>query len=343
MRKQKIWELNQIENFHRRDAEDAQSAAENFFSAFPCESPRLRGKNFPGKKRNKTLFMNDKIKFDFAQIGSVRLHYATAGTGAKLVVLLHGFPEFWYSWRHQIEALSEEYTVVAPDMRGFNLSDKPKAVSEYETSKLVDDIAGLIRYFGREQAAVIGHDWGATVAWTLAAKHPEMLWKLGALQVPPIAVWKKNQTLKQFFASWYMFFFQVPFLPEFLLKLNDYTVLSNGLKNSTAEADFFDDNDISEYKKAWSEPFAMTAMLNYYRANVIKRFFKKSEPPAKIKVPTVFIYGEQDQAVLPETVKGVGEMIDAPFEEFRIPTSAHWVQQEASEAVTEILREFLAE
>lgn len=287
--------------------------------------------------------MSEKIKFDFAQIGGVRLHYATAGTGARLVVLLHGFPEFWYSWRHQLVALSDEYTVVAPDMRGYNLSDKPKNVSDYEADKLADDITGLIRHFGREQAAVIGHDWGATVAWTIAAKHPEYLWKLGALQVPPISVWRKNQTFKQFLASWYMFLFQIPALPEFLFKLNDYALISNSLKNSTAEKDFFTDEEIARYKTAWSEPFALTAMLNYYRANIIKRFFTKPEAQPKIKVPTVFIYGEQDKAVLPETVKGVGEMIDAPYEEFRIPTSAHWVQQEAADAVTEILREFLAE
>jgi pimeloyl-ACP methyl ester carboxylesterase len=287
--------------------------------------------------------MNEKIKFDFAQIGGVRLHYAKAGTGARLVILLHGFPEFWYSWRHQLVALSDEYTVVAPDMRGYNLSDKPTDVSDYEADKLADDVTGLIRHFGHETAAVIGHDWGATVAWTVAAKHPEYLWKLGALQVPPIAVWRKNQTLKQFLASWYMFFFQIPALPEFLFKMNDYALLANALKNTTAEKGVFTDEDIAEYKKAWSEPFALTAMLNYYRANIMKRFLSKPETPAKIKVPTVFIYGEKDTAVLPETVKGVGEMIDAPFEEFRIPTSAHWVQQEAAEAVTEILREFLAE
>lgn len=284
-----------------------------------------------------------KIKTDYAQIGGVRLHYATAGEGEKLVILLHGFPEFWYSWRHQIAALSDEYTVVAPDMRGFNLSDKPRKVSDYEIDKPVGDVTGLIDYFKREKAAVIGHDWGASVAWALAAKHPEYLSKLGALQVPPVSVWKKNQTLKQFFASWYMFFFQIPALPEYLLKLNDYAALENALKNSTAEKGVFSDEDIAEYKKAWSEPFALTAMLNYYRANILKRFFINTPETTKIKVPTAFIYGEQDKAILPETVKGVSEMIDAPYEEFHIPTSGHWVQQEASEAVTQILREFLAE
>ncbi len=286
--------------------------------------------------------LEKKIKFDYAQIGGVKLHYATAGTGAKLVILLHGFPEFWYSWRHQIIALSDEYTVVAPDMRGFHRSDKPKKVSDYETDKLVDDVIGLIHHFGREKAAVIGHDWGALVAWELALKHPEYLWKLGAMQIPPLPVWKKNQSLRQLFASWYMFFFQIPFLPEFLFKLSDYKVLSDALKKTTAEEDIFTDADIYEYKKAWSEPFALTAMLNYYRANVLQRFFSDYKELPKIKVPTLFIYGEKDRAILPETVEGVGEMIDAEYEEIRIPHAAHWVQQEAKTVVTETLREFLA-
>lgn len=285
--------------------------------------------------------MNENIKFDYAQIGGVKLHYSTAGAGEPLVVLLHGFPEFWYSWRHQITALSDEYTVVAPDMRGYNLSDKPTKVSDYEIDKIVDDITGLIRHFGREDAAVVGHDWGGSVAWALAQKYPEYVRKLAALQTPPISVWKKNLTFKQLLASWYMFFFQIPVLPEFIFKLNDYAALENALKNSTAEKNVFTDRDIAEYKKAWSEPFALTAMLNYYRANVLKGLFAKTENQPKIKVPTVFIYGERDKAILPETVKGVGAAVDAPYEEFHIPTSAHWVQQEAQEAVTEILREFL--
>jgi len=285
----------------------------------------------------------NEIKFDYAQIGAVKLHYAKAGEGEKLVILLHGFPEFWYSWRHQIAALSNEYTVVAPDMRGFNLSDKPPNIGDYSIDKLVDDITGLIRYFGREQAAVVGHDWGAAIAWAVALKHPEYVSKLVAMQVPPASVWKKNQTLKQFLASWYMFFFQIPVLPEYLLKLNDYAAMEKTLRNTTAKKGVFTTEDIAEYKKSWREPFALTAMLNYYRANILKRFTGKSQSDAKIQVPTVFIYGEKDSAILPETVKGVGEVVDASFEEFRIPDSAHWVQNEASGRVTEILRDFLAE
>jgi pimeloyl-ACP methyl ester carboxylesterase len=285
----------------------------------------------------------NEIKFDYAQIGAVNLHYAKAGDGEKLAILLHGFPEFWYSWRHQLAALSDEYTVVAPDMRGYNLSDKPPNVGDYSIDKLVDDVTGLIRYFGRENAAVVGHDWGAAIAWAVALKHPEYVSKLVAMQVPPASVWRKNQTFDQFLASWYMFFFQIPILPEYILKLDDYAWLEKALRKTTAERDVFTPEDIAEYKKSWREPFALPAMINYYRANILKRFIGKTKPEAKIKVPTVFIYGEKDKAILPETVKGVGEAVDAPFEEFRIPDSGHWVQNEAKNRVNEILRDFLAD
>jgi pimeloyl-ACP methyl ester carboxylesterase len=287
--------------------------------------------------------INERISFGYADVGEIKLHYAKAGNGEKLVIFLHGFPEFWYSWRHQLVALSDEYTVVAPDLRGYNLSDKPPNRSDYTIDKLVGDVVGLINHLGREKAAVVGHDWGASIAWALAMKKPELLWKLGALQVPPIPIWKRNQTAKQFLASWYMFFFQIPALPEFLFRQNDYAASAKALMQSTALPGVFTDEEIAEYKKAWSQPGATTAMLNYYRANILKRMFGKSELPPKIDVPTLFIYGEKDHAVLPATVAGVGDLIAGPFTEHRIPNSGHWVQQEARDEVTDVIREFLAE
>ena len=284
-----------------------------------------------------------EIEFDYAQIGDVNLHYAKAGDGAKLVVLLHGFPEFWYSWRHQLANLGDEFTVIAPDMRGYNLSDKPTRVEDYRIEKLVDDVIGLIHYFGRRTAAVVGHDWGAAVAWATAQKYPEHVSRVAALQVPPVEIWRKNQSFKQFLASWYMFFFQIPRLPEWFLSRNDFAKLAGSLKNTTAERDVFTPEILAEYKKAWREPFALEAMVNYYRANLVQRVFSNSAGENKIRVPTLFIYGEKDFAVLPETVKGVGDFIDAEYEEFRIPNAGHWVQQEASRDVTEVLRDFLAD
>lgn len=287
--------------------------------------------------------MND-IKFADAQIGAVKLHYAIAGEGGeKLVVLLHGFPEFWYSWRHQLAALSDEYTVVAPDLRGYNLSDKPERVEDYQLDKLVDDVCGLIGHLGYEKAAIVGHDWGAIIAWAIAERQPEYVWKLCALQVPPLSVWRKNQTLRQLLASWYMFFFQVPALPELLMRRNDFRLLAESLKNSTAEIDVFTEDVLAEYKKSWRADRALTSAINYYRANILRMLFTGTERQENITVPTLFIYGEKDFAVLPETVRGVGDAVDAPFSEIRIPDAGHWVQQEAAEIVTDSLREFLAE
>jgi epoxide hydrolase 4 len=189
---------------------------------------------------------------------------------------------------------------------------------------------------------VIGHDWGGTVAWNIAANYPEHVWKVGSLQTVPVAIWKKNLSLKQLLASWYMFFFQIPWLPEYILSLNNFTTLENAMRRSTAQPGMFSDEDIAEYKKAWSEPAAMTAMLNYYRANIPARLFSRTSMMKKIKVPTLFIYAEKDRAIVPETVKGVGDMIEAPFAEIHIRDSGHWVQQEAKDEVTAVIRDFLS-
>jgi pimeloyl-ACP methyl ester carboxylesterase len=282
------------------------------------------------------------IKFDHAQVGGTRLHYAIAGEGDELVLLLHGFPECWYSWRHQLPALSERYTVVAPDLRGYNLSDKPKGVSSYRIDELADDVIGLIHHFRREKAAVIGHDWGAAIAWHIGFEHPQYLSKLGAFQVPPPSILKRNYSLRQFAASWYMFFFQLPYLPEYILGLNDFALLRRALKETTAERGIIADSDIGVYKKAWSEPEALTAMLNYYRANVLGRLLKRDGLERKITVPTLFVYGQQDTAIVPESVRGIGDVIDAKFEQFLVPTAAHWIQQEIPNEINDILVEFLA-
>lgn len=281
---------------------------------------------------------------DYAQIGDVRLHYVTAGTGERLIILLHGFPEFWYSWRSQLEALSDRFTVVAPDLRGYNLSGKPANISDYKTEKIVDDVIGLMRHLGREQAGIVGHDWGAAIAWRLAQQHPESVWKLAAMQVPPFSVWRKNKSLRQFLASWYMFFFQIPVLPELLMRRNDFALLARLMRGSAAQGWVFTNEVLAEYKKAWREEGALTAAVNYYRANFpLLAKNKSGGGNDKITVPTLFIYGERDTAVLPETVKNVQDAIDAKFVEVRIFNAAHWVQQEAATEVNDALREFFSE
>lgn len=290
--------------------------------------------------------LDSAVRHGYTQVGGVRLHYAERGSGEHLVLLLHGFPECWYSWRHQLMALGDRYHVVAPDLRGYNLSDKPPRVQDYRMELLVDDVLGLVRHFGARQAAIVGHDWGAGVAWAVAQRHPEYVWKLAALQVPPMAAWRRNMTFKQALRSWYMLFFQIPWLPEALMRAGDFAAVERAFKTTVARPGAFTDADIAVYKKALREPFALTASVNYYRANFTRLFLKRRKASeemsdGRIRVPTLFIYGEQDQAVVPETVRNIGAYIDAPYREVRIPTSAHWVQNEAVAEVNAALGSFL--
>ena len=284
------------------------------------------------------------IRHGYAQVGDVRLHYAECGEGERLVVLLHGFPECWYSWRKQLPVLGRRYKVVAPDMRGYNLSDKPERVEDYRMSRLVDDVTGLIRHFGAREAAVVGHDWGAAVAWAVAQHYPDYVWKLAALQVPPPAIWARNLTLKQLLRSWYMFFFQLPSVPEWWMRRDDFAGLAKMFR-ATSRAGTFTDEDIAVLKAAAREPGALTASINYYRAN-FGRFFRgfrerEVRTHERVRVPTLFIFGERDMAIVPETVRGVADYVDAPFTELRLGRANHWVQQEYPAEVNAALLNFL--
>ena len=288
----------------------------------------------------------------YAQVGDVRLHYAECGVGERLVVLLHGFPECWYSWRHQLPALGQHFRVVAPDMRGYNLSDKPGRTEDYRIEKLVDDVLGLIRHCGAREAAVVGHDWGGAVAWAVAEKHPEYVWKLAALQTPPFAVWRANLTLRQALRSWYMIFFQLPRVPEWWLGAHDFAQLDKMLR-ATARRGTFSNTDLAVFKNALKQHGqaddvdALTGALNYYRANVFKMWHSAQSKSAKVeprvRVPTLYIYGERDQFIVPETVKGVGAYVAAPYREVRFAHTNHWVQQESPAEVNAALISFLSE
>jgi epoxide hydrolase 4 len=287
------------------------------------------------------------IRFDYTQIGDVRLHYAEKGAGKEnLVLLLHGFPECWYSWRHQLSALGSDFHVVAPDLRGYNLSSKPASVADYRMERLVDDILGLIRHFGQDKAYIVGHDWGAAIAWETARRFPESVLKMVALQVPPMAAWRANMTLKQALLSWYMLFFQLPRVPEWFISMDDFASLKRTFRRTTYRPNIFTDRDLEIYKSALREPGALTAAINYYRANLRKLFSPdgadKETGKNIISAPAMFIYGEHDFAIAPETVRDLGRWVEAEYREVRIPRSGHWVQQEAKEEVTGALRNFLA-
>ena len=289
--------------------------------------------------------LEPEIGHGYAQVGDVRLHYAECGAGERVVVLLHGFPECWYSWRHQLKALGRRFRVVAPDMRGYNLSDKPARVEDYRMNRLVDDVTGLIRHFGAREAAVVGHDWGGAVAWAVAQYYPDYVWKLASLQTPPPAVWGKNLTFRQLLRSWYMFFFQLPSVPEWWMRRDDFARLGRMLR-ATSRPGTFSDEDVEVLKSALREPGAVTGGVNYYRANLrafLSRGFGDREirRHERVRVPTLFVYGERDFAILPETVAGVGDYVDAPYTELRLGRSNHWVQQESPAEVNAALLSFL--
>ena len=287
------------------------------------------------------------ITHAYANVNGIRLHYAEAGSGDNLVILLHGFPEFWYSWQKQLHALSGSFHVVAPDMRGYNLSDKPSRIEDYKIDKLVADVVGLIDHFGAKQAAIVGHDWGAGVAWAVAQKHPERVSKLAVLQVPIAAAWRANMSLRQLLRSWYMFFFQIPRLPEWLISRQNFRAIERTFTEKLGRKNSFTGEDVERYKEAARQPGALTGAINYYRANVFDRLFARkregeaSKGDGRVRVPTLFIFGELDFAILPATVRGLEKYIDADYREVRIPDSGHWVQNEAPAEVNAALLEFL--
>lgn len=185
----------------------------------------------------------------FISTDGVKLHYVSQGEG-KLMLMLHGFPEFWYSWRHQITEFASDYRTVAPDLRGYNDSDKPQGVAAYSISKLIEDVRGVIRGLGYEECILIGHDWGGAIAWNFAYAYPELVEKLIVLNVPHPAKFAAGiQTPQQLLKSWYIFAFQLPWLPELVLQANDYQAIATMLQQMAVDKLAFSPEDLEAFKK----------------------------------------------------------------------------------------------
>ena len=278
----------------------------------------------------------------YISTNGIRLHTVIAGPeDGPVVILLHGFPSFWYSWRYQIPVLAEAgYRVVVPDQRGYNLSDKG---GPYDMETLLADTVGLIRWSGENPVYLIGHDWGAAVAWTTAARYPDLIRKLVILNVPHPNVMMealRGGNIRQLFRSWYMFFFQIPGLPEWSLKAGNYRNLKRMMRQSSS-AGTFDDQDLERLVEAWGQPGALSASIGWYRA-LLKNRNQGSEHDPFIYPETLILWGEEDVAI---EFSGAQRSLNWTKRGRLIsyPNASHWVHEDEPSSVNAELLRFLGE
>jgi pimeloyl-ACP methyl ester carboxylesterase len=281
-----------------------------------------------------------ELREGYAEVGDASLHYIEAGDG-PLIVLLHGFPEFWFGWRLQIAPLAARgFRVVAPDLRGYNLSSRPDDVEAYTADKLADDIVGLVRERGAESALLVGHDWGGTVAWTMAMNHPEVVDRLAILNAAhPRRLQQGLHHPSQLRKSWYFFFFAIPGLPEEVVHARDWHFFRHFLQDAHPP---YTDEEIERYVEAWSQPGAATGMINYYRASV-RQSPKQAEAQLRpISAPTLVIWGEDDQYLGPDLAEP--DRDDVPNLDCveRLAGASHWVHHDEAERVNQLLSDFFA-
>jgi epoxide hydrolase 4 len=275
-----------------------------------------------------------------ADLGDVQLHYVEVGEG-PLIVLLHGFPEFWYGWRAQIEPLAAAgFHVVAPDMRGYNLSTSPGEVDEYTSEKLAADVRGLIRERRAESAMLVGHDWGGTAAWLTAMNHPEVVDRLAILNAAhPRKLSQGLHHPAQLRKSWYFFFFALPDLPETVVHANNWHFLRHFLHDANPP---YTPEEMDRYIDAWSQPGAATGMINYYRSSV-RTPQKQAEAALRvIEAPTMVIWGDRDSYLGPELAEPDHDDVPNLVRVERLPNASHWVHHDEAEQVTRLLADFFA-
>jgi epoxide hydrolase 4 len=288
-----------------------------------------------------SLVLDDRtqLREGYAEVGDdVRLHYVEAGDG-PLIVLLHGFPEFWYGWRLQIAPLAAAgFRVVAPDLRGYNLSSKPDGVAAYAADQLADDIRGLIRELGAGSASLVGHDWGGTVAWTAAMNHPEVVDRLAILNAAhPRKLLQGLHHPGQLRKSWYFFFFDLPGLPEAVVQADRWHFFRHFLHDARPA---YTPEEIDRYVEAWSQPGAATAMINYYRSSVRQ---KHAEAAIRtIEAPTLVIWGQRDHYLGQELAEPDHDDVPNLDRVERLPDASHWVHHDEAERVTQLLTDFFA-
>jgi pimeloyl-ACP methyl ester carboxylesterase len=292
-----------------------------------------------------------EFKSQYAVVNDIRLHYITVGLG-KLIMFIHGFPEFWAEWENQLVEFGKDYQAVAPDMRGYNLTSKPEAVEAYHAKHLINDLLALAEHLGHQKLILVAHDWGGAVAWSAAMRYPQWVEKLIIINSPHPAVFARellNNPAQQA-ASQYMLLFRSP-RAERVLSENNYARLMDmvtqfGSKwNMTAEVR-------EQYIAAWSQPGALTGGLNYYRASPlypptspediqkIESILNLPHEMLAVKVPTLVIWGEQDRALLTGNLTGLEEYV-ADLTVERIPDGSHWISHEQPDRVNQLIRDFI--
>jgi pimeloyl-ACP methyl ester carboxylesterase len=272
--------------------------------------------------------ISDKVQHGYANSNGVKIHYASVGSG-PLVVMIHGFPDYWYSWRHQMEALSDKFQVVAVDQRGYNLSDKPKGVENYDVTLLVGDVLAVIKQLGKEKAIIVGHDWGGLVAWSLAAFAPQAVEKLIIVNLPnpnglrrELATNPEQQKNSQYARN-------------FQKEGAHLVVTAEGLAKLAPE------NVREKYLEAFKKS-DIEAMLNYYKRNYPREpYTADGTPMPNIKVPVLMFHGLKDTALMPGALNDTWKWVDAPLTLVTIPNAGHWSHWDAAELVSSTMKKWL--
>ncbi len=289
----------------------------------------------------------NNFEHKYADVNNVRLHYVTSGKG-KLIMFLHGFPEFWYAWKDQLNEFGRDYQAVAPDMRGYNLSSKPADVEQYRMKYLIEDIRALAEYLGYKKFFLVAHDWGAGVAWPFAIRHPDYLEKLIIINgTHPVTFTRElRDNPAQQKASQYILVYRTAEAEE-ILSRNNYALPASNLLEDGLKQGYFTEEDRKAYIEAWSQPGALTGGLNYYRTARLGSFTGESDDILSadhslftVKVPTLVIWGEKDRWLLTGNLEGLEKYVPNLTIK-RIPDGSHWVIHEKPELVNSYIREFI--
>jgi epoxide hydrolase 4 len=282
------------------------------------------------------------IEYRTIRANGIDFNVATAGTGPRLALCLHGFPESSFSWRNQMPLLAQlGFRVWAPDLRGYGASSRPEDVKAYALENLEEDVAALIEAAGAKDVVLVGHDWGALIAWYYAMFGRLPISRLIIMNVPHPALARNGlRTLRQLKKSWYIFFFQLPWIPEWALARNAHEAIGRAFRGMAVDKSRFPDEVLRVYRDAAARPGALTAMLNYYRALIrgYRRTSRRGTP--RIDTPTLMIWGEVDAALGKELTFGTQEYVSNLTLRY-LPNVSHWVQQEAPETVNAMIEAWL--